>query len=87
MKNRYNLIKIAAGEEWKRVFHNKQGLGRYAVMPFGLTNAHLSFHEMIDTIFRDMQECIWYLDNILIYSCNTQAKHLVIVQTVLQPCV
>ena len=54
MKNGYNLIRIAAGDEWKTVFHTKQGLFEYAVIPFGWTNAPASFQEMMDTIFKDM---------------------------------
>ena len=44
-------------------------------MPFGLTNAPLSFQEMMDTIFKDMEGCIWYLDDILIYGGDTEAEH------------
>src|SRR5205807_1542072 len=64
LKNGYNLIRIAAGDEWKTAFRTKQGLFEYTVMPFGLTNAPASFQEMIDTVFKHMEGCIWYLDNI-----------------------
>ena len=37
LKNVYNLIRIAAGDEWKRAFRTKQGLFEYTVMSFGLT--------------------------------------------------
>ena len=53
-------------------------------MPFGLINAPVSFQEMMDTIFKDMEVCIWYLNDILIYSGNTEAKHQAIVEKVLQ---
>ena len=53
-------------------------------MPFGLTNAPASFKEMMDTIFSDMEGCIWYLDDILIYGSSTKAKHQAIVAKVLQ---
>ena len=56
-------------------------------MPFGLTNAAASFQEMMDTIFKDMEGCIWYLDNILIYGGDTEAEHQAIVEKVLQQCV
>ena len=42
---------------------------------------------MIDAIFNDMEECIWYFDDILIYSGNTKAKHQAIVEKVLQQCI
>ena len=52
-------------------------------MPFGLTNTPASFQEMMNTIFKDMEECIGYLDDILIYGSNTEAEHQVIVEKVL----
>ena len=58
LKNKYNLIGIAVGEEWKTDTYSKQGLFEYTVMPFGLTNTLASFQEMIDTIFKDIAGCI-----------------------------
>ena len=56
-------------------------------MPFGLTKAPASFQEMMDTIFKDMEGCILYLDDILIYGGNTEDEHQAIVEKVLQQCV
>ena len=53
-------------------------------MPFGCTNAPASCQEMRDTIFEDMKEYIWYLDDMLIYSGNTKAEYQAIVEKVLQ---
>ena len=53
-------------------------------MIFGMTNTPTSFQEMIDTMFNDMEACIWYLDSILIYGGNTEAEHQAIVEKVLQ---
>ena len=53
-------------------------------MPFGLTNAPASFQEMMDAIFKDMEGCIWYLDDILIYGGDTEGEHQAIVEKVLQ---
>ena len=39
LKNGFNLIRVAAGHEWKTAFHTKKGLFEYTVMPFGLMNA------------------------------------------------
>ena len=58
LKNGYNLIRIAAGEEWKTAFHNKEGLFEYTVIPFGLTNALASFQDMMNAILKDFEECI-----------------------------
>ena len=56
-------------------------------MPFGLTNTPASFQEMMDTIFKDMGECMWSLYNILIYGGNAKTEHQAIVKKVLQQCV
>ena len=58
LKNGYNLIRIAAGDEWKTAFCTKQGLFECTVMLFHLTNTAASFQEMMDTIFKDMEGCI-----------------------------
>ena len=56
-------------------------------MPLGLTNAPVSFQEMMDTNFKDMEGYIWYLQDILIYGGDTEAEHQAIVENVLQQCV
>ena len=53
-------------------------------MPFGLTNAPATFQEMMDTIFKDLDSCVWYLDDILIYGGDTEEEHQKIVEKVLQ---
>ena len=87
LKNGYNLIRIAAGDEWKTSFRTTQGLFEYTVMPLGLTNTLASFEEMIDAIFKDVEGCIWYLNDIRIYSGDAEAEHQAIVEKVLQQCV
>ena len=87
LKNGYNLVRIAAGEEWKTVFRTESGLFEFTLIPFGLTNNPASCLEMIDTIFKDIERYIWYLDDILIYGSNAAAKHQVTVKIVLQQCV
>ena len=56
-------------------------------MAFGLSIAAASLQEMMDTIFKDMEGCIWYLDNIFIYGGNSKAEHQGMVQKVLQQCI
>jgi hypothetical protein len=43
VRNAYNLLRIAEGEEWKTAFRTRYGLYESLVMPFGLTNAPASF--------------------------------------------
>ena len=38
LKNEYQLIRIAAGDQWKTAVHGKEELFKYIVMPFRLTN-------------------------------------------------
>ena len=83
LKNGYNLIRIVPRDKWKTAFCNKQGLFEYTVMPFSLTNALASFKDMIDIIFKYIEECIWYLDDILIYGSNSEAKLQATVEKVL----
>ena len=80
----FNLIRIVAGEEWKTAFHTKQGLFRYTVMPFVLIKSPASVQEMIDTIFKGMEVCICHLDDLRMYSGDTEAKHQPRVEKVLQ---
>jgi len=37
---------------------------------------------MFDTIFQDLEVCIWYLDDIFIYGRETEAEHQAIVAKV-----
>ena len=83
-KNGYKLIRIAAVDEWKTALRTMQGLFEYTVMPFSLTNTPASFQEMIGTILKDMEGCIWCLNDIHIYGGDTKAEHQAIVEKVLQ---
>jgi len=56
-------------------------------MPLGLTNAPAIFQEIIDVVFQDIEGCIRYLDDILIYRGETEAEHQRLVEKVLQQCV
>ena len=85
LKNRYNLIGIAAVDKWKTVFCTNKEFFMYIVKTLVLTNIPTLFRGLIDTIFQVMEGCIWYLHNILIYSGNTEAKHQAIIEKVLQP--
>ena len=87
LKNSYNLMRIAAVDMWNTAFCTTQELFKYTIMPFRLTNTLVSLQEMMDTVFKDVEGCIWYLDNILIHSGNTEAVHQGIVKKVLQRCI
>ena len=86
MKNGYNLIRIASRDEQKTAFKMKKGLFEYMVIPFELTNAPTSFQQMMDTIFDDLENAgvLWYVDDVLVYENNTEAKYQQIVEEVLR---
>ena len=42
---------------------------------------------MMDTICKDMEGCVWYLDDILIYGGDMKEEHQTIVEKVLQLCI
>ena len=56
-------------------------------MPFVLTNAPATFQEIMDTLFKDDEGCVWYMDDILIYGGTIEAEHLAFIEKVLQQCV
>jgi len=56
-------------------------------MLFGLINAPASFQEMMDAIFKDIEGCVWYLDNILIFEGETEEEHQTLVEKVLEKCI
>ena len=85
LRDAFNQIRIAAGDEWKTAFRTRYGLFEYLVMPFGLTNAPASFQFYINTCIQDFLDlfAICYLDDILIYS-DTLEEHIQHVRKVLQ---
>ncbi|KAI0993735.1 hypothetical protein K3495_g14450, partial [Podosphaera aphanis] len=76
LRQGYNQIRMAKGEEWKTAFRTRYGHFEYTVMPFGLTNAPATFQHFINDCVRDYLDifCTAYLDDILIYS-DTLEEH------------
>ncbi|KAH0608774.1 uncharacterized protein H6S33_001002 [Morchella sextelata] len=81
----YNQIRMAEGEEWKTAFRRRYGHFEYTVMPFGLTNAPATFQHFINDCVRDYLDMFFtaYLDDILIYS-DTFEENQVHVEKVLE---
>ena len=50
LKSTFNLLRIAAGDEWKMAFWTNEGLYEYLVMHFGLTNAPAAFQSFIQWV-------------------------------------
>lgn len=76
LKNAFNLIRIAEGDEWKTAFRTHLGLYEMTVMPYGLTNAPANFQFFINRVLADLIDikCTVYLDDILVFS-KTQDEH------------
>jgi len=85
VRDGYNRLRVASGEEWKTAFRCRYGLFEYTVMPFGLCNAPGTFQHYMNDTFRDFldQFLIVYLDDLLIYSDNL-AEHKRHVRMVLE---
>ncbi|KAH0607133.1 uncharacterized protein H6S33_003121 [Morchella sextelata] len=85
LKNGFNLIRIAEGDEWKTAFRTRYGLYQYNVMPFGLCNAPSAFQAMINDVLKELLDegVVVYIDDILIYS-ETEKEHELLVKKVLQ---
>ena len=69
LKNRFNMIRIRVGDEWKTAFGIRYGLYKFQVIPFGLTNTPSIFQDMMNHIFSDMIDLglLVYMDDFLIY--------------------
>jgi hypothetical protein len=76
LRSAYNLVRIAAGDEWKTAFRTRYGQYEYKVMPFGLCNAPATFQRFINLVLHDYLDnfCVAYLDDILVFSTTT-AEH------------
>ena len=72
LRSAYNLIRIKEGDEWKTAFQTRYGLYELLVMPFGQTNAPATCQRFVNDTLREYLDvfCVYYLDNILIYSNN-----------------
>jgi len=76
VRGAFNLIRIAAGEEWKTAVRTRYSLFESSVMPFGLTNAPADFQRFINKTLASFLDHFTsaYLDDILIYS-DTMEEH------------
>ena len=80
IRDGYNRLRMAAGEEEKTAFHCRYGLFEYTVMPFGLCNAPGTFQHYMNNTFREFLDkfLVIYLDDFLVYSDNLKEhkKHV-----------
>jgi len=84
VRDAFNRLRIALGQEYKTAFRTRYGHLEYLVMPFGLTNGPGSFQAYINDIIRECLDrfAVAYMDDILVYS-NSLEEHILHVRTVL----
>jgi len=85
LKNRFHLIRVKEGDEWKTAFRILYGLLEFQVIPFVLTNAPSTFQDMMNHVLSDMLDVGGqaYMDDILAYT-DTEEGHDQTVKEVLK---
>ena len=78
MRDGYNRLRVACGEEWKTGFRSQYGLYEYQVMPFGLCNAPGTFQHFVNDTFREYLDdfIVAYLNDLLEHSQGAQATRI-----------
>jgi len=86
LKSGYWQIAVADEDRDKTAFTSREGLFRFVRMPFGLMNAPSTFQRVMDCVLRGLtwRTCLVYLDDIIIFTKGTVARHVVEVAMVLQ---
>ena len=86
VRDAFNRIRVAEGDEYKTAFRTRYSHFEYLVMPFGLCNASATFQSYINDALREFLDefCIAYLDDVLIYTDGSLDDHINHVRQVLQ---
>ena len=86
IRDAFNRLRIAKGDEGKIAFRTRYGHFEYLVMPFGLCNAPASFQSYINDALREYLDdfCIAYMDDVLVYTNGTLEEHIQHVRKVLK---
>jgi len=86
VRDAFNRLRVAEGDEAKTAFRTRYGHYEYLVMPFGLCNAPATFQAYINDALRDYLDefCIAYMDDILVYTNGSHEEHVEHVRKVLQ---
>ena len=77
LRSGYHQVKLSPGDADKTAFVTRRGIFRWKVMPFGLCNAPATFQRLMDIVLSGLnfEACLVYLDDVIIFSSNTE-QHL-----------
>ncbi|GMG16831.1 unnamed protein product [Phytophthora fragariaefolia] len=82
----YWQLAVAQEDRPKTAFTTRRGLFRFCRMPFGLCNAPSTFQRLMDCVLRGLTWvcCLVYLDDVIIFSKGSVARHVVELAVVLE---
>ena len=86
VRDAFNRIRVAEGDEYKTAFRTRYGHFEYLIMPFDLCNAPATFQSYINDVLHEFLDefCVAYLDDVLIYTDDSLEDHINHVRQVLQ---
>lgn len=71
----YSQLRVSESSQELLTINTHKGLFRYARLPFGITNAGSLFQGTMDKMLFGLEGTMCYLDDILIFSKNTEEMH------------
>ena len=71
-KSGFYHIKLKEECRQLTAFTTPQGFYEWNVLPFGYKNAPRRFQSFMDKQFKDLENCVIYIDDIVIYSRNKE---------------
>ncbi|GMF47160.1 unnamed protein product [Phytophthora fragariaefolia] len=82
----YWQLGVAARDKEKTAFTTRKGLFQFTRMPFGLCDAPSTFQRLMNCVLRGLTwiSCLVYLDDIVIFTRGTVARHVVELAAVLE---